>query len=128
MGTKSDGAEPPQRVALVAQDQKKDQMVEWVSAHAQTFRGIEFFGTGTTGSRIEKQTGLCITKLKSGLLGGVAQIGTIISEVKLDTPIFFVDPLSALPHDVDVKSLLRLTTLYNIELAINEATAAKVIA
>lgn len=127
MATKSDGTEVPQRVALVAHDQKKDQMVEWVTAHAETLKGMELFGTGTTGSRIEKETGLSITKLKSGPLGGDAQIGAMISEGKLDTLIFFIDPLSALPHDVDVKSLLRLATLYNTELAINEATASKVI-
>ncbi len=127
MATKAEGTELPQRVALVAHDQKKDQMVEWVFAHAETLKEMELFGTGTTGSRIEKETGLSITKLKSGPLGGDAQIGAMISEGKLDTLNFFIDPLSALPHDVDVKSLFRLATLYNTELAINEATASKVI-
>lgn len=77
-------------------------MVRWVSAHAETFKGMELFGTGTTGGRIEKETGLSVTKLKSGLLGGDSQIGAMISEGKLDMLIFFIDPISALPDDVDV--------------------------
>lgn len=127
MTTKSDKTEIPRKLALVAHDQKKDQLVEWVSAHAETLSGMILFGTGTTGGRIENEIGLSITKLKSGPLGGDAQIGAMIFEGKLDTLIFFIDPLSALPHDVDVKSLLRLATLYNTELAINEATASKLI-
>ena len=81
---------------------------------------MELFGTGTTGGRIATEVGLQISCLKSGPLGGDAQIGAMIAEGRLDALIFFIDPLSALPHDVDVKSLLRL---YNTALAINVASA-----
>lgn len=130
-GTVTDPDNPPtqtpKRVALVAHDQMKDKMVEWVKQNSETLRGMELYGTGTTGGRIEEETGLSIERLKSGPLGGDAQIGAMIAEGRLDTLIFFIDPLSALPHDVDVKSLLRLATLYDTVLAINEATASKVL-
>lgn len=95
--------------------------------NSETLKGVELYATGTTGARIEAETGLSITRLKSGPLGGDAQIGAMIAEGRLDTLIFFIDPLSALPHDVDVKSLLRLATLYDTVLAINEATASRVL-
>ena len=115
------------RVALVAHDQMKDKMVGWARTNKELLRQMELYGTGTTGGRIAAETGLTITRLKSGPLGGDAQIGAMIAEGRLDTLIFFIDPLSALPHDVDVKSLLRLATLYDTVLAINEATADQVI-
>ncbi len=110
-------------MALVAHDQKKDRMVAWAKAHKDALQTIDLVGTGTTGGRIADETGLRITRLKSGPLGGDAQIGAMIAEGRLDALIFFIDPLSALPHDVDVKSLLRLATLYDTPLAINEASA-----
>lgn len=115
-------------LALVAHDQKKDQMIKWVKAHEAALRECDLFATGTTGGRIIEETGLQVTRLKSGPLGGDAQIGAMISEGKLDALIFFIDPLSALPHDVDVKSLLRLAILYDTLLAVNEATATRLIA
>ncbi|MEM1045868.1 MAG: methylglyoxal synthase [Pseudomonadota bacterium] len=115
-------------LALVAHDQKKDQMIDWVKAHEAALRECDLFATGTTGGRIIDETGLQVTRLKSGPLGGDAQIGAMISEGKLDALIFFIDPLSALPHDVDVKSLLRLAILYDTLLAVNEATATRLIA
>ncbi|WP_298260424.1 methylglyoxal synthase [uncultured Litoreibacter sp.] len=114
-------------IALVAHDQMKDRMVEWAGANADILREFELFGTGTTGGRIADEVNLPITRLKSGPLGGDAQIGAMIAEGRLGTLIFFTDPLSALPHDVDVKSLLRLATLYNTVLAINEATASAIL-
>ena len=114
-------------VALVAHDQMKDQMIAWVKTHTQALGKVTLFGTGTTGGRINEETGLEITRLKSGPLGGDAQIGAMIAEGRLDTLIFFIDPLSALPHDVDVKSLLRLAILYDTALAVNEATASQLI-
>lgn len=114
-------------VALVAHDPKKDQMIAWVREHEKTLSRFTLFGTGTTGGRIGDETGLAITLLKSGPLGGDAQIGAMIAEGRFDTLIFFIDPLSALPHDVDVKSLLRLAILYITELAVNEATASRII-
>jgi methylglyoxal synthase len=106
----------------------KEGMIAWAKQHQAALRKMDLYGTGTTGGRIEDELGLSITRLKSGPLGGDAQIGAMIAEEKLDVLIFFIDPLSALPHDVDVKSLLRLATLYNTVLAINEATATRVIA
>ncbi|WP_299410930.1 methylglyoxal synthase [uncultured Roseobacter sp.] len=114
-------------VALVAHDQKKDQMIAWVKEHEAALKRFTLFGTGTTGGRIATETNLDITPLKSGPLGGDAQIGAMIAEGRLDTLIFFIDPLSALPHDVDVKSLLRLAILYDTTLAVNEATASQLL-
>jgi methylglyoxal synthase len=81
------------------------------------------YATGTTGKRLCDEVGLEVCRLRSGPLGGDAQIGAMIAERKLGALIFFVDPLSAMPHDVDVKSLLRLAILYDTLLAVNEATA-----
>lgn len=110
-------------LALVAHDGKKDQLVAWASLHRAALSHLTLFGTGTTGGRIEAEVGLPITRLQSGPLGGDAQLGAMIAEGRLDALIFFIDPLSALPHDVDVKSLLRLATLYDTALALNERTA-----
>ncbi len=110
-------------MALVAHDQMKDAMIAWVSTHAEELGKLDLYGTGTTGGRIANETGLPITCLKSGPLGGDAQIGAMIAEKRLDALVFFIDPLSALPHDVDVKSLVRLATLYNTAMAINEKSA-----
>lgn len=114
-------------LAIVAHDQKKDQMISWVAAHEGLLRDKELFATGTTGGRIQKETTLAVHRLKSGPLGGDAQLGAMIAEGKLDALIFFIDPLSALPHDVDVKSLLRLAILYNTPLAVNEASASAIL-
>ncbi|GAA6208841.1 methylglyoxal synthase [Cognatishimia sp. WU-CL00825] len=114
---------PTLSMALVAHDQMKDTMIEWVTKHRDLLAGFELFGTGTTGGRIAEETSLDIKRLKSGPLGGDAQIGAMIAENRLDVLVFFTDPLSAMPHDVDVKSLLRLATLYNTALAINEKSA-----
>lgn len=114
-------------LALVAHDQKKDQLIEWIRAHEVALARLELYATGTTGGRIQSETDLNVERLKSGPLCGDAQIGAMIAEGKLDALIFFIDPLSALPHDVDVKSLLRLAILYDTLLAVNEATASRMI-
>lgn len=114
------------RIALVAHDGKKDDLVAWVQDHASLLKPHDLYGTGTTGGRVIEATGLSITRLKSGPLGGDAQLGAMIAEGKIDVLIFFTDPMSALPHDVDVKSLLRLATLYDTLLAVNPATASAV--
>ncbi|MCV3272762.1 methylglyoxal synthase [Roseobacter sinensis] len=114
-------------LALVAHDQKKDQMIAWVKAHEAALEPFRLYATGTTGGRIVAETGLRVERLKSGPLGGDAQIGAMIAEGKLDALVFFIDPLSALPHDVDVKSLLRLAILYDTLLAVNEATASRLL-
>ena len=113
-------------IALVAHDAKKDALVAWAKRHKDLLAPHRLFATGTTGGRLIAETGLDVTPLKSGPLGGDAQIGAMIAEGKIDGLVFFTDPLSALPHDVDVKSLLRLATLYNTLLAMNEATATAI--
>jgi methylglyoxal synthase len=96
--------------------------------HRERLARHELWGTGTSGGRVSAGTGLAVTRLLSGPLGGDAQIGAMIAEGRLDALIFFQDPLTALPHDVDVKALTRLATLYNIPLAVNQATADAVLA
>lgn len=116
------------RIGLVAHDDKKDDLVGWAQKHRDKLSRHELWGTGTTGGRIAEGTGLPVTRLLSGPLGGDAQIGAMIAEGRLDALIFFQDPLTAMPHDVDVKALTRLATLYNIPLAMNHATADAVLA
>ena len=116
-------------LALIAHDLKKDDLVRWVAQHERDISRFEVVATGTTGARIlERCPSLPITTVKSGPLGGDQQIGALIAEGKVQGIIFFVDPLTPMPHDVDVKALTRLATLYNIPLAINHATADAVLA
>ena len=116
----------PFRLALVAHDAKKAGMAEFVAAHAEAMRGFDIYATGTTGARIlERCPGLSVTRLKSGPLGGDQQIGAMIAEGRIDALIFFVDPLSPHPHDVDVKALTRLGLVYDIPMALNRATAER---
>ena len=115
------------RLALVAHDAKKAGMAEFVAAHAEAMRGFDIYATGTTGARIlERCPGLSVTRLKSGPLGGDQQIGALIGEGRIDALIFFVDPLSPHPHDVDVKALTRLGLVYDIPMALNRATAERI--
>ena len=111
------------RLALVAHDGKKPAMLEWAGKHVTQLQGYKLFATGTTGGILADKLGLDITRLKSGPLGGDSQLGALIADDELDCLIFFIDPLSALPHDVDVKSLLRLAVHYDTALALNEETA-----
>ncbi|RUT29383.1 methylglyoxal synthase [Arsenicitalea aurantiaca] len=115
-------------IGLVAHDDKKDDMAAWALANAERLSRHTLFATGTTGGRIEAATGLSLTRLKSGPLGGDAQLGAMIVEGKLDAIVFFIDPLTAMPHDVDVKALTRLATLYDILFACNKSTADAVLA
>lgn len=114
-------------VALVAHDQKKAEMVAWASRRRDALATCDLYGTGTTGGRVADETGLPVTLLKSGPLGGDQQLGAMIAEGRLDILIFFSDPLAAMPHDVDVKALLRISTLYQTVMACNAATADFVI-
>jgi len=117
------------RIALVAHDARKGDLITWIGAHIQFLAGHAFWATGTTGTRVKgAHPDLDVTPLKSGPLGGDQQIGAMIAEGRIDMLIFFVDPMTAQPHDVDVKALTRLATLYNIPMACNEATADMVIA
>ena len=115
-------------VGLVAHDDKKDDLAAWAVANRDRLAAHTLWGTGTTGGRIIEATGLSLTRLLSGPLGGDAQLGAMIAEGRLDALIFFVDPLAAQPHDVDIKALIRLATLYDIPLAVNRATADAVLA
>lgn len=116
------------RIGLVAHDQKKDDICVWVARHRDKLSKHDLWGTGTTGARVMAETGLSVTLLKSGPLGGDQQLGAMIAEGKLDLLIFFIDPLSAQPHDVDVKALTRLATLYDVPFANNKSTAEAVLA
>ena len=111
------------RIGLVAHDDKKDDLCVWAEHHKHKLSQHELWGTGTTGSRVMAATGLPVTLLKSGPLGGDQQLGAMIAEGKLDVLIFFIDPLTPMPHDVDVKALTRLAVLYDIPMALNARTA-----
>ncbi|WP_298822107.1 methylglyoxal synthase [uncultured Roseibium sp.] len=114
----------PATLALVAHDAKKDAMVEFAKRHEDKLAAFDLVGTGTTGGRIlEACPSLKLTRLKSGPLGGDQQLGAMIAEGKLQGLIFFVDPLSPMPHDVDVKALMRLATVYDMPMALNPSTA-----
>jgi methylglyoxal synthase len=116
------------RLALVAHDARKDEMVAWARRHLADLSRCDLTGTGTTGSRVAEATGLQVERLKSGPWGGDAQLGAMIAEGRLDALIFFTDPMSALPHDVDVKSLIRLAVLYDVPCAMSPSAADFVLA
>lgn len=119
----------PLAIGLVAHDDKKTALVEWAVAHQGFLKDKALFGTGTTGGRVlEALPQLDLVRLKSGPLGGDQQLGAMIAEGRLDVLIFFVDPLSPQPHDVDIKALIRLATLYDIPFACNAATADLIVA
>jgi methylglyoxal synthase len=111
-------------LALIAHDEKKSLMTEWAVRHRARLAQCELYATGTTGGRIrEACPELQVTLLKSGPLGGDQQVGALICEGKVECLIFFVDPLTPQPHDVDVKALTRLALVYDIPMALNPATA-----
>jgi len=117
------GMEVIMKVALIAHDQKKAQLVNFMIAYEHIFKEHELFSTGTTGTRIMDQTGLKIHRFMSGPLGGDQQIGALVATNELDLIIFFRDPLMAQPHEPDISALLRLCDVYGIPLATNVATA-----
>lgn len=114
----------PKRIALIAHDEKKLELLEWVQHNQAVLRPHRLWATGTTGRVIvEHCPELTVTRLKSGPLGGDQQVGAMIAAGEIDALFFFIDPMSPQPHDVDVKALMRLSTLYNIPTAHNRATA-----
>lgn len=125
-------------IALVAHDNCKRDLVEWVAFNKAKLKKHNLICTGTTGKLVEAEINkgvekgsrdyIRVTRLKSGPLGGDQQLGAMIAEGKIDLVFFFWDPMSQQPHDVDVKALLRITVLYNVPTASNRATADYIIA
>jgi methylglyoxal synthase len=113
----------PMRIALIAHDNRKPDMVEWARYNRDTLAEHELWATGTTGGLIADQLGLEVHRFLSGPLGGDQQVGAAIAEGRLDLVIFFWDPLEPHPHDVDVKALLRIAVVYNVPMACNRSTA-----
>lgn len=111
------------RVALVAHDNCKLDLLDWASYNKGTLVHHRLYGTGTTGKLLADRLGLEVHRLLSGPLGGDQQLGAMIAAGDLDVLFFFWDPLEPLPHDTDVKALLRIAVLYNIPTACNRATA-----
>jgi methylglyoxal synthase len=126
--TAEDGRRDIRAIGLVAHDGKKADLVAWVKQHREALSRLSLYATGTTGKAVAETTGLPVTRLLSGPLGGDAQLGAMIAEGRLDALVFFVDPLSAHPHDVDVKALIRLACLYDVAFAINRTTADFILA
>jgi len=111
------------RIALVAHDQRKEDLLTWVKYNADLLSRHELYATGTTGNIISEKCSIDIHRLKSGPLGGDQQLGAMIANGELDILIFLWDPMTTQPHDVDVKALLRMAVLYNLPVACNRSTA-----
>jgi len=111
------------KIALIAHDKKKNDLVQFSTAYKTILEDHELFATGTTGSRVSEATGLKIHRFQSGPLGGDQEIGAMIANNQMDMVIFFRDPLTAQPHEPDVTALIRLCDVYSVPLATNMGTA-----
>ncbi len=110
-------------IALIAHDNRKQDLIEWVQYNKGSLKKHNLFATGTTGALIYEEIGIEVTRFKSGPLGGDQQVGAKIADGAIDFLIFLWDPMEPHPHDPDVKALLRLSVLWNIPVACNRATA-----
>ncbi len=114
----------PLTLALVAHDRMKPALADWAAENIASLAPHRFFCTGTTGTVLKERCWqLDITRLASGPLGGDQQIGALIVEKRIDAVIFFIDPLSPMPHDVDIKALLRLAVVYDVPIALSRRSA-----
>ena len=111
------------RIALIAHDNRKPDLVEWARFNRGTLARHELYATGTTGALVAQELDLTVDRFLSGPLGGDQQVGAAIAEGRIDFVVFFWDPLEPQPHDVDVKALLRITVVYNVPIACNRSTA-----
>jgi methylglyoxal synthase len=111
------------KIALIAHDNRKQFLIEWARFNKDLLAEHELFATGTTGGLLASELGLRVNRFKSGPLGGDQQVGAKVAEGEIDFIIFFWDPLSPHPHDVDVKALLRIAVVYNVPIACNRASA-----
>jgi methylglyoxal synthase len=123
MAYKKIGMGQGKKIGLVAHDNKKRDLLEWAKFNRDLLAGHEVYATGTTGEILRRELGFAVTSLQSGPLGGDQQIGARIVDNEIDFLIFFWDPLEPMPHDPDVKALLRMAVVWNIPIACNRASA-----